>query len=88
MSKLSEKLRQETDRATAAMNMANIAVMHKEAAEHGSIRATKRRLEAQYRSTIEPLEDQLKSAKECHNNITNELKLKDKKSKTQMIRFR
>ena len=67
VSKLSEKFRQETDRATAAMNMANIAVMHKE-----------RRLKAQYRSTIESLEDQLKSTKECHGNITNELKLKDK----------
>ena len=40
MSKLSEKLRQKNDRATTAMSMANIAVLHKEAEERDSIRAT------------------------------------------------
>ena len=39
-SKLSEKLRQATDRASAAMKMANIAVMRKEEAERGSLQAT------------------------------------------------
>ena len=81
-SKLSEKLRQATDRASAAMKMANIAVMRKEEAECGSLQATERRIEAQYRSTIESLEEQLKTSKECYDNVTFEIKSKDKKSKT------
>ena len=72
-SKLSEKLRQATDRASAAMKMANIAVMRKEEAERGSLQATERRIEAQYRSTIESLEEQLKTSKECYNNVTFEV---------------
>ena len=40
VSKLSEKLRQKNDRATTAMSMGNIAVLHKEAEERDSIRAT------------------------------------------------
>ena len=80
-SELSEKLRQSTDRVSAAMKMANIAVMRKEEAERGSLQATERRIEAQYRSTIESLEEQLKTSKECYDNVTFEVKSKDKNIK-------
>ena len=78
-SKLSEKLRQANDRASAAMKMANIVVMRKEEAECGSLRATERRIEAQYRSTIESLEEQSKISKECYDNVRFKVKSKDKK---------
>ena len=69
------------------MKMPNIAVMRKEEAECGSLRATERRIEmqcrstiesledikAQYRGTIESLEEQLKTSKECYNNVTFEV---------------
>ena len=80
-SKLSEKLRQATDRASAAMRMANIAVMRKEEAERGSLQATERRIEAQYRSTIESLEGQLKTSKKSYDNLRFEVNSKDKKIK-------
>ena len=61
---LSETLRQETVRAAKATNMANVAVMRKDEAERGIKHTTERRLEAQYRSTIESLEVELKTLKE------------------------
>ena len=88
VSKFSEKLRQESDRASAAMKMVNILVMRKEEAERGSLQTTERQTKAQYRSTIESLEDQPKTLKECYDNVTFHLKSKHKKNQSEMILFR
>ena len=57
--------------------MANAAIVCKEEAEHGVVRTTTRRLEEQYRSTIEELQDQLKTLKGSYGNVTVELQSKD-----------
>ena len=72
------KLRQEMVRAAAATNMTNVTVMRKKKTECGILQAAEQCLKEQYRNTIEPLENRLKTSRESYGNVMIELKLKEK----------
>ena len=76
---LTENLCQESVLVAAATNMANAAVICKEEAKLDAIQSTERRLKDQYRSTIEELQDQLKTSRASSETVTIELQRKDNK---------
>ena len=69
---------QEKERVVAATSMANILVMAKQQAEHGSVRSQTRALEEKYRNVIEKLQDDLKTSDSSFKNATLDLEQKDK----------
>ena len=69
---------QEKERVVAATSMANILVMAKQQAEHGSVRSQTRALEEKYRDVIEKLQDDLKTSNSSFENATLDLEQKDK----------
>ena len=58
--------------------MTDAAVICKDKAEHGAVRAVERRLEEPYRNEIEELKDKLKRSTMSYENAIIKLQQKDK----------